>query len=350
MKVLYLFNKVLGEKVEEIKKGKGHDSWLFGMLRLKKHGIDTDFLEIEKYIPHGIAGFLRKHILTMHYAHLPLFPLFFKYDAVFTSTAYGALFLKALLRIKKFKWVILDFNILGTLQEEKTLKQKIFAYAITHGADGIVAISQAEKDALTLRFPHLKDRIIFLHEATDISFFKPDSTPEKKMIVSVGNYARDFQTLIDASTGLATEVVLATKLITPLQKKILPEHVHAEHLDSEGVLQAYKEAQIAVVSLNTKDTYFDSVGTLALGEAMAMGKALIVTYTKSMESYIEDGVSGMFVKGKSVEEMKTALQKLLDDEGLRQRLGARAQEFALKNLDPEVFAKGLVDFLKTRIL
>lgn len=347
MKVLYLFNKILGETVEEIKKGKGHDSWLFGMLRLKKHGIDSDFLEVEKFIPKRMSAFLRKRILTMHYAHLPLFPLFFRYDVIFTSTAYSSLFLKALLRIKRFKWVVLDFNILGTLQEEKTFKQKIFAYAITHGADGIVAISEAERDALKMRFPHLKEKIIFLHEATDTDFFTPDTTPEKNMILSVGNYARDFTTLIEASAGLKAELLLATKLIKPEDQKTLPSHVKVAHLSHDEVLRAYKEASMAVVSLNTKDTYFDSVGTLALGEAMAMGKATIVTHTKSMESYIDDGVNGIFVERKNVEKMKESLKRLLEDSALRRRLGDNARHFALKNLDPDVFAEKLAIFLKT---
>ena len=39
-------------------------------------GIHASQLEIEKFIPEKVAHFLRKHILTMHYAHLPLFPLF----------------------------------------------------------------------------------------------------------------------------------------------------------------------------------------------------------------------------------------------------------------------------------
>ena len=259
------------------------------------------------------------------------------------------LFLKAFFRIHRFKWIILDFNILGTIQEEKTYKQKLFAWAIKNGADGIVAISEAERDALVLRFPHLKERIIFLHEATDISFFKPDATPEKNMILSVGNYARDFKTLIDASVGLGAELVLATKLMKPEDQERLPMHVKAGHLSHEEVLAAYREASIAVVSLTTKDRYFDSVGTLALGEAMAMGKAIIVTHTKSMESYINDGKTGVFVERSNPIEMRAALEKLLADKGLRERLGAAARGFAFTHLDPDVFARRLVEYLKTVI-
>jgi glycosyltransferase involved in cell wall biosynthesis len=348
MKVLYLFNKVIASTVEDVKVGKGHDSWLFGMLRLKEFGIDADFLELEKFIPQGFARFLRKHLLTMHYAHIPLLPLFFKYDVVFTSTAYGSLVLKALFSIKSFKWIILDFNLLGTLQECTTLKQRVFDWAIRKGADGIVAISHAEADVLKLRFPHLKDRIIFLHEATDTKFFKPQNVVEKKQIISVGNYARDFETLIQATKGLNVDVLIVGKY--PEDKlKTLPSYVKVVQLNHNEVVQAYSESMIVVISLKTKDAYFDSVGTLSLGEAMSMGKPTIVTHTKSMESYIRDGVDGVFVKRENVAEMRGVLVDLLQNDDKRRTLGGNARLFAVQKLDSSRFTEQLALFLKSVI-
>jgi len=350
MKVLYLFNKVLAKTVEDAENGKGHDSWLFGMLRLRKYGITTDFLEIEKYIPAKLGRLLRAHILTMHYAHIPLFPLFFRYDVVFTSTAYGCMVLKALFRIRRFKWVVLDFNILGTIQEEKTLREKIFAWALSK-VDGIVAISKIEADALKKRFPHLSDRIVFLHEATDIDFFKPDQTiPQRNMIISVGNYGRDFDTLIEAVRGLPVEVCLATKLISVEKLQVLPSNVTARLYNHEDMLRLYCEAKIAFIGIEKKDTYFDSVGTLALGEALAMGKATIATHMKSMESYIEHGVTGFFVPYKDVVALRLQIETLLQDDALRTSVGNKAYTFARKALDPEKFAQGVAEFMKNTVM
>lgn len=357
MKVLCLFNKVIGSSIEEIKldieKGNSHDSWLFGMLRLPHFGIDTDFLEIEKYIPIWLARFLRKYILTMHYAHIPLFSLFFNYDIVYTSTAYGSLFLKALFRIKKFKWIILDFNILGTIKEIKTVKEKIFYWAIKNGADGIVAISQAEADALKVIFPNLQDKIIFIHEATDIEFFRPKSDMqdgrvkiiEKNQILSVGNYGRDFDTIIEAIKDIDIDFIIAGKF--PTEKiKILPEYVKVVQFSHKDIVKAYAESKIVIVSLKTDKKYFDSVGTLSVGEALSMGKATIVTYTKNMESYIQDGINGVFVEEKNIKAMRNAIIELLKNNDKRKQLGSWAREFAIKNLDSELFAKKLAFFLK----
>ncbi|MEA2715119.1 MAG: hypothetical protein QOG91_147 [Candidatus Parcubacteria bacterium] len=347
MKVLYLLNKVSGKVIEDARKGKGHDSWLYGMLRLPKYGIETELLEIEQYIPSALARFLRRHILTMHYAHLPLFPLFFRYDIVFTSTAYASLILKAILRVRKFKWVILDFNVLGTIGERKTIRQKIYAWAVSK-ADGVVTISEAASRAMEKRFPHLSDKIIFLHEATDTDYFKPRPlVKETNSIISVGNFGRDFETAIEATKDLGVALHLATKLITPELARVLPPHVSVRLYDHGEIVRAYAEAKIALVTLAPRDDYYDSVGTFAVGEAMAMGKTAIVTHTKSMESYVTDSVTAFFVPHQNAMALKARIIELLRNNELRHRIGEQARTFAVENLDPERFARRLAAYFRT---
>jgi glycosyltransferase involved in cell wall biosynthesis len=349
MKVLYLFNNKLKSRVENVKNGIGHDSWSYGLFRLKKYDIEADYLELEKFLPESFAQFLRRHLLTMHYAHLVLFPLFFRYDIVFTSTAYSSLILKAFFGIRKFKWVIIDFNILGTIGPEKTLRQKIFAWAVSK-ADGVITISEAAAGAMRKRFPHIADNIVFTHEATAPEYFRPrNDIAEKNMIISVGNFGRDFKTLIEATKDLGIEVSLATKLIGKQEAASLPPHVKVGLYSHEEILRLYAESKIAVVGLDTKDEYYDSVGTFAVGEALSMGKATIVTHTKSMESYIEDGVNGFFVPYRDVEAMRTRITELLSNNPLRHRIGTNARAFAEKNLDSERFTQKLAQYFKKLI-
>lgn len=346
MRVLYLFNKVLADTIEDTKVGKGHDSWLFGMLRLPKYGIETDYLEIEKIIPKNIATFLRKKILTMHYAHLPLFPLFFKYDVVFTSTAYSSLILKALLGIKKFKWVILDFNILGTIGEKKTVREKLFAWAVGK-CDGIVTIGEQEADALKQRYPHLKDSIVFFHEATDTDYFAPDkSVEEKDIVLSVGNYGRDFNVVIEATQGLGVECKIATKLISKEEADTLPKHVSVGQYSHDEMLRLYREAKIVFIGIAKKDTYYDSVGTFALIESLSMGKATIVSHTRNMESYVKDGETAIFIPQYDVEALRRTIQTLLVDEKKRKTLGGNARNYAVQYLSADRFAERLAGYLK----
>lgn len=347
MRVLYLFNSIITGTLADIERGNKHDSHLFGMLRLRARGIHTDYLELEQFLPRSVTAFLRRHILTMHYAHLPLFPLFFRYDVVFTSTAYSALIVKALLHIKSFKWVVLDFNILGTLGEEKTFRQKLLAWAIGK-ADGIIAISQAEAEALKVRFPHLKEHIVFFHEATDTKYFKPSETDrEGDVVLSVGNYGRDFTTLITATEGLDVECRLATKLISRGNAQKLPAHVTVNLYDHEGMKNNYVEAKVVFVGIDKPDTYYDSVGTFAVIEALSAGKAVIVTDTKNMHSYIEHNVNGVLVPHHDSEALRREIQRLLSETATRTSIAGEARRRAVEWLDADVFTQKLATYLGT---
>jgi len=351
MKVVYLFNKVRagGSEFENIRSGKGHDNHLYGMLRLRKYGIETDFLEIEQFVPSWVAFLLRHFIFNIFWIHLPLFPLFFKYNVVFSSTAYGSLLVKAILGIKKFKWVMLDFNISGTIGGRRTLRQKIFYYAVSK-ADGIITISEAEVLALEKLFPNLRGRIKFLHEGVDTEFFKPQvGINEENFIFSVGrDPSRDFKTLIEATSGLGVRVKLATKREIVKNLEPLPPHVSMEHFPHDEMLRQYSKAAVIVIGLRLKQgAPNDSMGTFAVAEAMSMGKVVIATKTNALASYIQDGVTGVFVPIGDVLALRRKIKELMSDNTKCFNLGKNAREFAENKFSADIFAEGLEKFFKT---
>lgn len=353
MRVLYLFNKVRTgtNELEKIEKRLSNDNQFLGMFRVRQYGIETDFIEIEQYVPRGVATWLRTHLLNIWWIHLPLFPLFYRYDLVFTSTAYGSLFLKALLHavhIPTPKWVMIDFNISGTIGAGTTLRQKLFRWAVSK-CDGIVAISAAEEATLKDMFPHLAERIIFLHEGVDTTYYTPPTEPvtEENYILSVGlDPSRDFATLIEAAKGLPVEVRLATKPERTAAFEPLPENVTSKLYARGEMPELYAKCKLIVNGLNMKSDNNDAMGTFSVADAMAMGKTVIVTHTRSMESYIEDGVTGVFVPVRDAEAMRAAIEKLLKDDTLRKEIGKRARAFVVAHADAELFAQGLAEFFK----
>ena len=375
LKVAYLFTRVR----TSASISRNH---FYGMYELRDHGFETGYLELEQFLPKKVCDFLRRYFLNMHFAHLPLFPLFFKYDIVFSSTGYASLVLKGLLRIKKFKWVVLDFNILGTIGKRETVKQKIFAWAVSK-ADGIVTISEAEKRGLEKAFPNLAGKVTFIHEATDMDLFKPHTselsdtsfggapqptgedganfqqtnsrTRRKNVsdgealikddyILSVGTYGRDFDTLVEAVKGTGWKTIIATRPLCVAHLQPLPENVTAQLFKSDEMPALYEKAKAVVISLAPIGEY-DSVGTLSLGESFAMGKATIVSETDSMKSYVVDGKNALFMPLHDASAMKAAIEKVVSDKDLRERLGAEARAFALANLTLEHFAERLARFL-----
>ncbi len=336
MKVLYLFTKV--------RTGAGMSrNQFYGMYELRERGVQADFVEPEMLMPKFLCRFFR-FFLNMHFIHLLFFPMFFRYDVVFSSTGYGSLVLKSLLRIKRFKWVILDFNILGTIGEAKTLKQKIFKWAVAR-ADGIVTISEVEKRALEAAFPSLRGKVEFVHEATDMELFVPDARNEEddNMILSVGTFGRDFDSLVEAVKGTNIKTIIATNPRRVEHLQPLPGNVTARFYTPAEMLALYKRAAMVIITLDAKDVN-DSVGTLSIGEAMAMRKAIVVTETESMRSYVRDGENAVFVPKKDPAALKSAITDLLAHKEKRMRLGLEAERFARECLTLDNFAKKVYSF------
>ncbi len=343
MKVLFLFNRIKRDELSAIKAREGHDGHFFGMFRMRKYGIDARYLELEQYIPRSFAVFLRRHILNIHAVHLPLFPLFLKHDAVFTSTAFGSLFIKAVLHIKKPKWVLLDFNVTGLIGERKTFKQKLLYYLASR-TDGVVTISESEENALRALFPHKKT--LFLHLGTDIEFFKPQKVPEENFILSIGrDPGRDFKTLFEAVKDLDIEVKI-TALPNQLKHlEPLPKNVTVHNFTPQELVEQYARAKLVVLPLNIPDhERNNAMGCSTLVEAMAMGKAIVVTRTNTMESYVEDGRSAALVERNNERALHATIERLLRNKDERRKLGENARAFAVEQCSADQFAEKLSSY------
>lgn len=72
---------------------------------------------------------------------------------------------------------------------------------------------------------------------------------------------------------------------------------------------------------------------LSLLEAMAGGVACLATAVGGVPGVIDNGVNGILVGARDAEAMASALRKLVEDAGLRTRLGQCAREHVLRHYD-----------------
>jgi glycosyltransferase involved in cell wall biosynthesis len=72
-------------------------------------------------------------------------------------------------------------------------------------------------------------------------------------------------------------------------------------------------------------------------EAMAHGRAVVVTPVGGMRDLVDDGVNGLVVPVGDVPALRAALERLLDDADLRERLGSSARETAGRRLSWEAW-------------
>lgn len=345
IKVAYLFTGHRTPHLEKVKRGEEQGNGYWGMLRLHKFGVDASYIEIEQIFPMRLCKFLRARI-SVNWIHLLSYPLFFSRDIIFSSTGYGTQLVHALLHIRKPKWVMHDFSIMGVLGAEKTLKQKLFAWMVSRCA-GIVTISKKEKALLEQRFPNLKGRIEFIPYGADLDFFRPAGGVGEGAIFSPGRDPdRDLKTLFEATRGLGKDVVVTTHASRLEKFKPLPPHVVHKTLSLQELKQAYEEASVVVIPLDTSSGLNNEMGISAVFEALAMGKPIVASRSQGMEAYIEDGVNGLLVPQHDAAAMRDAIQKLLDNSELRERLGANARKFAEEHLDPDRCTEHLAEFFK----
>lgn len=340
-KVLYLFNKTKKRSITEVHLGHEPDNHFFGMLRLKNYGVQADYIEIEQFFPASVVSFLRKHVLNIHFVHLPLFFNIFKYDIIFTSTAFGLLFVRAMLGLKSPKWVMFDFNLEEIIGERKTFRQRLFYYAVSK-CDGIITISKSAQEAMRQIFPRIEKNIKFIHLGTDTDFFKPSGEPELDFILCPGrDPGRDYATLFEAVKDLPIEVKVTAKTQHLKKAGTLPLNIHQHDFTHLELREEYARAKIILIPLKTTSTSNNAMGCSTLVEAMAMGKAVIATDTSTMRSYIKNGENGILVPPGDARAMREAIKRLLDDKEERKRLGNSARKFVEENCSADKFSKEL---------
>jgi len=102
----------------------------------------------------------------------------------------------------------------------------------------------------------------------------------------------------------------------------------------EQVAQELKNTAVFVFPSCYEETF-----GLVLCEAMASGCACVSTDTAGGGAQIEHGVTGLLIERRNPDAMREAIGRLLDDAGLRGRLGRAAQEHVAKDHSLEAMAE-----------
>ncbi len=94
----------------------------------------------------------------------------------------------------------------------------------------------------------------------------------------------------------------------------------AGFLDPGQLLEKYRQATVCVFP-----SRWEGFGLVA-AEAMACGKAVVVSDTPGFRELISEGVTGLFAKGEDPQGLASAISVLLSDAHLRETLGAAARQ------------------------
>jgi glycosyltransferase involved in cell wall biosynthesis len=198
--------------------------------------------------------------------------------------------------------------------------------AAIRGVDRLIVWSPAVIDRYVERFGLPREKMAAQHFHHTLSGYDVSGVKQGDYVFSGGDSMRDYLTLIEAARGLRARVIIATRLKLGQQISI-PDNVTVKAVSAAEFRELMAGARLVVFPLRT-----DSIrtsGQQSYLNAMALGKAVIVTDTIDAPFYIEDGETGALTPSGDGAALREAIASLLDDPERARKLGQAARERAL---------------------
>jgi glycosyltransferase involved in cell wall biosynthesis len=181
----------------------------------------------------------------------------------------------------------------------------------------------------------------------DAEFWRPTGATEEPLVVAAGREHRDYATLAEACGGLQARVFVAAGSIhspaassrNPVE---WPSNFEQGFADYQRLRDLYARASVVVVPLIETDF---QAGVTTVLEAMAMGKAVVVTATRGQSGVLRDGITGITVPPGDAAELGDAVRYLLERPAERRRLGWAARDAVIDGYSVEAYAGRLAGHL-----
>ncbi len=268
------------------------------------------------------------------------------YDVVVTDQEYTGLLLAMLSKLTRTK----RGHVMISHYLTPAKKQIFFRFfrAQSHIDRTICYSSAQEKLALnTLKLR--RDEVSMVLHPADSAFWKPaaseaeresdarmlrgvglDLPAETPLVCSAGLEFRDYPTLMKAARNLPHGVHVAIAASSPWSKRKnttedaeLPDNVHLVSLKPLELRALYRRAQVVAIPLYDVDF---QAGSLVAYEAMACGKPVVITRTRGQSDIVRENETGYYVPTGDASAMASAINRLLAEPDLAEKMGANARE------------------------
>ena len=214
---------------------------------------------------------------------------------------------------------------------------------VARAVDFFVVHSQTQVEALVADAGLPPEQVRLLPYGVDTAFWSADPIEEDLLVVSPGREHRDHVTFAAAMDGLdARAFVTDGSSHSPAARRRVPRdwpaNIDRGSVGLSDLRELYARAAVVVVPLVPTD--FPAGITVAV-EAMAMGKAVVISSTEGLRGALADPDAVVMVPPGDVEAMRLTITSLLADPGRRHRLGERARLVAREHHDVRHFGAAL---------
>jgi len=339
----------------------GHHLW--GATHLHQYGIHVDILRHEKY------SFLKKisskiKVLGDLDQQLRLLLKEPDYDLVFCAHDLSTSLLAFLRSIGLFKKPIV---IVMHRSFKETLWSKIFVETFIKRHDKFICLSPIIMENFRDRFKVPEEKLSFLEWGVDLSFYQKKQSNfldeikkenEPPFFISAGKTGRDYNTLAKAFCEISYPLKIycsgdVAPTIPNITSNIILQNkssTEKNFLSLDDLLKEYEKAFAVAIPLDIPLERVDTVtqiGITSLLEAMAMGKAVVMTRNRQIELDIEEEGIGIFVEPGDVKGWKEAVSYLINHPQETKEMGNRARCLCKSRYDLDDFSSKLADILKS---
>jgi glycosyltransferase involved in cell wall biosynthesis len=209
----------------------------------------------------------------------------------------------------------------------------------------VIAYSHVEVEQFKNEYENGFTKFVFAPLGIDLP--PNDGKPDKGYIFSGGRSNRDYETLIRAVAPFKTSLHIAAQRFN-IGSLDIPSNVTV-HYDAFGdeFLSLLRGAALVVIPL---DRVNESSGQLVLLQAMALGKAIIVTENRGISDYYLAGETATLSPPHDPAALSALIKKLMANPKERARLGRvaikHANQFTLQKQAERV--AGIINTMMTR--
>lgn len=212
----------------------------------------------------------------------------------------------------------------------------------------IIVHSQKQLEGAVSALGIPRDQLEFIPYGVDTCFWQPGERPEEGVIVAAGREHRDYALLDRACDGLGQQVLIAAgSLHSPGARCTMPSAASravVRQLNHVSLREWYDRASIVAIPLLQNDF---QAGVTTLLEAMAMGKAVVVSATEGQRDVVVEGETGLLVTPGDEKSLRDAITRLLQDPSERKRLGRNARSAAMEQFSLDRYVHALAASLRT---
>jgi glycosyltransferase involved in cell wall biosynthesis len=345
MKVLFINNYPMDRAWERWKRGVDPANHLWGTADLPKYGIAVDILPHEKFPMLKKGLWRRLGYLGDIDQQLRILLRRSQYDVVYSacqSNTHLLSFLRSCGLFRKPLVAVINRSLMP-----KTPRSRTFV----DGHDRLLCLSEVFKQRLEERFRVPEGKFEVLPWAVDLSFYEAArcSGDKPEFILAAGKLMRDNDTLAEAFLEIDYPVLMACGEQCVPTILGLPSHIRVRsHLVSiRELLNDYKKAYAVAIPIKiVPDSPPNTDGWTSLLEAMAVGKAVVMTRNDLIGIDIEREGFGIWVEHGDVEGWRQAISYLLAHPSETREMGERAYRLCKEKYNMEMYSSKLAAILK----